>query len=74
VGAAGRFEPDNINPDLKLVADQTQLFATAVYPDHVRQQIEAAQAEYTGILSKVGQALDITERFHGYQCACCPQS
>ena len=60
------------NADFNLLADQTGLYAKAVYPDHVYQQIHAAQAEYTQILSQVGQALDITERFHGYQCACCP--
>lgn len=60
------------NADFNLLADQTGLYAKALYPNHVYQQIHAAQAEYTKILSQVGQALDITERFHGYQCACCP--
>jgi hypothetical protein len=72
IGAEKLSAHQEYDPDLKLLASQTGLYAKAVYPDHVYQQIHVAQTEYTQILNQVGQALDITERFHGYQCACCP--
>jgi hypothetical protein len=65
---------ESADPYLKQLANQTGQLARLTYPIHVQGQIETAQKEYTHILSQIGQALDITERFHGYQCACCPQS
>jgi hypothetical protein len=63
---------ESVDPYLKLLANQTGQLALMTYPLHVQQQIATAQEGYRQILSQVGQALDVTERFHGYQCACCP--